>query len=303
MGEPASLAAFHERLYRSREVKVCVTCMGAVHDRLIKAGVPSLRIEHSKSSLRETLRRASLASRLARSEATQIGAVRVELLDAPPGRRSRAYARLRELLAERAERMRGALSEVDDHAFVIHTTRGAIEDAIARLDAGHASALDFRELRSSVAVGAGIGRTVASAEESARKATNPLDDSGRLTLVFDDSGATGPTIVTPGTVRSRTNNVDLVIARRLGLGPLALTRLISALRRLDPAGVTAQELAAAQGVEVRSARRLLRVLEEAGLASALGRQLGPGAGRPQTVYSVDVAGLTAQRPIEPAVTA
>lgn len=303
MGDPASLTAYHERLYRSGEVRVCVTCMGAVHDRLTKLGVPSLRIEHSKSSLREALRRASLASRLARSEATQIGAVRVEFLDEPPGRRSQAFAHARDILLERAERLRGALTETDDDAFLIHTTRGAIEDALARLEAGHTSALDFRELRTSIAVGAGIGRTVASAEESARKATGPVGDDGRITVVFDDSGATPSTNVVPGTVRSRTNNVDLVIARRLGLGPLALTRLVAALRRLDPAGVTAQELAAAQGIEVRSARRLLRVLEDAGLASALGRQVGPGAGRPQTVYSVDVGSLMAQRLPEPAVTA
>ncbi|MEZ4595733.1 MAG: hypothetical protein R3C32_02210 [Chloroflexota bacterium] len=55
--------------------------------------------------------------------------------------------------------------------------------------------------------------------------------------------------------------------------------------------MTAAELARAYGIEARSARRLTTSLQRAGIATATGRQGGGGAGRPQTVYRIDVGRL------------
>jgi response regulator of citrate/malate metabolism len=78
------------------------------------------------------------------------------------------------------------------------------------------------------------------------------------------------------------------VAREIGIGPLALTRLTRALRQVDPAAVTASDLALAYGIEARSARRLMTALRRAGIATSNGRQGGPRAGRPQTVYRIDL---------------
>jgi predicted ArsR family transcriptional regulator len=78
------------------------------------------------------------------------------------------------------------------------------------------------------------------------------------------------------------------VSRELGIGPLALTRLTRALRQVDPSAVTASDLAMAYGIEARSARRLITALTRAGIATRSGRQGGPRAGRPQTVYRIDM---------------
>jgi response regulator of citrate/malate metabolism len=94
------------------------------------------------------------------------------------------------------------------------------------------------------------------------------------------------------TLRLRETDVAMArLARQLGLGPLALTRLTRALRQVDASAVTAAELAQAYGIEARSARRLMTALQRAGIAMPQGRQGGARAGRPQTVYRIDVGRL------------
>ena len=67
-----------------------------------------------------------------------------------------------------------------------------------------------------------------------------------------------------------------------------MTRLTRALRQVDPTAMTASDLALAYGIEARSARRLITALRRAGIATSNGRQGGPRAGRPQTVYRIDL---------------
>ena len=88
-----------------------------------------------------------------------------------------------------------------------------------------------------------------------------------------------------------TREPNLRVAEQLGLGPLAFARLTRALRQVDVSSLTATDLARAYGIEPRSARRLMTSLLRAGIATRMGVQGGPGAGRPQTVYRVDVAKL------------
>lgn len=198
---------------------------------------------------------------------------------------------MREALARYADRLSGTATEVDRRSFVIHTTRDAIENGASRHAAGHTSAFDTSSLPVSVIIGAGVATTVASAEEYAHRALELARDTGEPHVFYDDG-----TVLRPNSLRSnrRVRDIDAStgsLAGRLGLGELALTRLIDALRRVDPEAVTASHLAAAHGIKPRSARRLLKALEGAGLARRLGHVAGPSAGRPQTAWQVNMAGF------------
>ena len=157
---------------------------------------------------------------------------------------------------------------------------------------GHGGPLDPERLPG-VEIGIGIGATVPGAEENARRALLMGERDGELHIAASDGavtrlGRTGPA----ETLRLReTDEAMMQLGRQLGLGPLALTRLTRAVRRVDASAVTAAELAQAYGIEARSARRLMTALQRAGIASPQGRQGGPRAGRPQTVYRIDVGRL------------
>lgn len=293
-GDSSSIVGFHLRAFHNQEVDCCLTCLDTVQASLLQADVPVLRIVHTRATVADALRRASLTARLVRSEATRSAALWVEITDAVADTRA-GRQRMREALARYADRLSGTATEVDRRSFVIHTTRDAVENGASRHAAGHTSAFDTSSLPASVIIGAGVAATVASAEEYARRALQLARDTGEPHVLYDDG-----TVMRPHSLRSNRRVHDInastgSLAGRLGVGELALTRLIDALRRVDPTAVTANQLAAAHAIKPRSARRLLQALERAGLARQLGQFAGPTAGRPQTAWEVNVAGLDAEK--------
>ncbi|MEV7232310.1 hypothetical protein AB0M79_35715 [Polymorphospora sp. NPDC051019] len=290
------ITAYHRERYESGAVQACLTCLGAVHRELAAAGVPVWRVEHTRAAVRDALRRAWLAAEVRQSRATQIAVMMIEV-SAPPGRQRDPYQverqrlRLREALLEHAQRMRGRLTTVDDSTFVITTTRGTIEGAIARQRAGHASLLALRNVDLPHTVGFGAGTTIAAAEDNARKALALGRQDGHVQVVFPDGEvySSGDAAV-PRRLRETAPGV-LRVSEQLGLGPLSTRRLLDALHQMDPAQVTARGLADAYGVEARSARRLLNALRAAGFAEEAGVHVSTGAGRPQTVYKVQLQRL------------
>lgn len=293
----SEITEYHREQYASGAVQACLTCLGAVHRELVAAGVPAFRIEHTRASVRDALHRAWQAAEVRQSRGTQIAVMLVQLVKASgwqrdPYEAERNRLRVHEALLEHAERLRGRLSTVDNDTFLVTTTRGAVDSAVARHKAGHASLLTPRGLDAPHVVGFGIGTTVATAEDNARKALTLSQQSGGHThVVFPDGEvySTGTTSV-PSRLRETAPSV-LRISEQLGLGPLSTRRLLDALHRLDPSELTARQLADAYGVETRSARRLLNSLKVAGYAEEVGLHVSTGAGRPQTVYRVDLRRL------------
>jgi hypothetical protein len=291
------ITAFHRERYAAGAVEACLTCLGAVHRDLAESGVPVWRVEHTRASVRDALRRAWLAAEVRQSRGTQIAVMMIELAE-PAGRQGdsyqveRARLRLREALLEHAERMRGRLTGIDDRTMLITTTRGAVENAIARHQAGHASLLTLRGLDVGHTVGFGTGTTIAAAEDNARTALVMGRGNGHTQVVFPDgevfSTGEGPV---KHRLRDTTPSV-LRVSEQLHLGPLSTRRLLEALHQIDASAVTARALADAYGVEARSARRLLKSLRAAGFAEEVGLHVSTGAGRPQTVYRVALRRLS-----------
>ena len=300
------LVAFHAECFRRGEVDVCLTCVGSVYERLHASGVTAVRIRHSRSVMGEALRRAHLAERLAFTQTMQPAAVLIKLPrpqshaaeDAGPYDAQRRRLRAREAVLDIAERLQGRLADVDDETSMVYTSRGTIESALSRISAGHDGPLSLARLPADVRVGVGLGRTVAAAEENARLALAMSRRDGTLHVGLPDGEVLEIGHDRPATsYRLReTHPSALKVADELGIGPLALTRLTRALQQVDASAVTAAELARAYGIEARSARRLITALQRAGIATQLGRQGGPGAGRPQTVYRVDLERLVGTGP-------
>ncbi|GAB3157452.1 hypothetical protein GCM10027290_58420 [Micromonospora sonneratiae] len=285
------ITAYHRERYESGAVQACLTCLGAVHRELSAAGVPVWRVEHTRASVRDALRRAWLAAEVRQSRATQIAVMLIQLtgqnaLPRDPYQAERMRLRLREALLEHAERMRGRLTTLDDSTFLVTTTRGTVESAIARHRAGHASLLTLRGIDTPHAVGFGAGTTIAAAEDNARKALTLGRQSGHTQVVFPDGEVySSRETAVPQRLRETAPGV-LRVSEQLRLGPLSTRRLLEALHQMDPGEVTARGLADAYGVETRSARRLLNALRAAGFAEEAGLHVSTGAGRPQTVYRV-----------------
>ncbi len=296
----SDITAFHRARYERGEVDVCVTCLGSVYRDLDALGVPAWRISHSRTVVRDSLRQAYLAARLAITEASQPAAVLVKLGTAAATTDETAvYDVMRRRLTGRmavvgiAEGLHGRVVDLDEDTLVVYTTRAAVEASLARLATDGSGPFAPGRRDADSALGIGIGATIPAAEEHARRALAMGDRYGELHVALPE----GEVVLATGDVdRSgyrlrETHQPTLRIAQEIGLGPLAFARLVRALRQVDVGSVTASELARAYGIEPRSARRLMTALVRAGVARRMGVQGGPGAGRPQTVYRVDVERL------------
>jgi len=142
-------------------------------------------------------------------------------------------------------------------------------------------------------VGIGLGETTPTAEAHARRAL-AFAKRHRVPCLYTEDGAiipihAGSGAIPPRELRPRWRQ----IAEELGVSPATLHKLVEALRVVNPAAFTARQLAAAYGVQSRSARRLIADLDRVGLIEATGMEQGPGAGRPQVVYRFNPTKLVA----------
>ncbi|CAN5632374.1 transcriptional regulator [soil metagenome] len=297
----ADISAFHRERHRSGDVDVCLTCVASVYHELQAEGVPVLRVRHTRSAMREALRQARLAERLTITEGSQPAVVLVQGSAASPERADdggpyasqRRQLRTREAVLDLAERLQGRVADVDGGTVIVYTSRSIIENSLSLLMAGHDGPLSHHRVPPDARIGVGLGTSVAMAEENARLARTMSERDGALYVGFPDGEVLrigGDRHATTYRLRE-THPEALRVAQELGIGPLALTRLTRALQQIDASAVTAMDLARAYGVEPRSARRLITALQRAGIATREGRQGGAGAGRPQTVYRIDLERL------------
>lgn len=301
----AGLVDAHRMYHLDHGVELSLTCMGSVQSTLAATGLPTYRIDHTRSAIQGVLQRSALASKLARSERTQIAIalIDVDMASVAPREGSSLYDTQRRRLSihrslvDFAEGLYGTLAVLDERTFVVHTTRGSIENALDRRQQGHASGIEPSGVDATTSVGYGFGSTVVDAEANAHRALKLSRSSGETHLAFSDGQIEGIDEV----ARSNQNGGPGGIASsQLGLGSLAFSRLLAALRGLDITSVSALEFATAYGVTPRSARRLFTQMERAGVASeleAVPRRSGPG--RPSKRYRIDLEKLTSLAITEP----
>lgn len=77
------------------------------------------------------------------------------------------------------------------------------------------------------------------------------------------------------------------VAKRVGLSPINVQKIIATMKILKTDNLTAQDLANQLSITVRSANRFLNKLMEAGVAEVVGEDFGTSRGRPKNVYKID----------------
>ncbi len=259
------MSSFHERLWRRNETSVAFTCMQSVAQKLSAAGVPVFTLRPTGSDIRSALRTAALLGGYRRLEDAQLALALVEvpaLRDS--GRRgslrqSREEMRLtvHRFLVQEAQRIHAAVSPTSDHGFMIVATRGSLARATDGFRAPPFAERARTDLGVTMDVGIGMGRTAVEAEAHARAA-----------LVRAQSRAG-----TPGIAPDREGYMQVPAPRlpeagaRRARGLETLSRLAEKLAATDAGfAVDAETAGRMLAVTPRTARRLLHILVEEGLA-------------------------------------
>jgi hypothetical protein len=284
----ATLAAFHERVWRHDQTSVAFTCLESVGQRLTAAGIPVFVVRPTSSAIRSAVRTATLLGAHRRLEEAQLAVVVVEVptlretARRPAPRQSQEELRLtvHRFLLQEAQRMQASVSPVGDHTFLVTATRGSLAGATDGFRVPPFSDRARSELGIAAEVGVGLGRTAQDAEAHARAA-----------LARSRTG-TGTGTGTDGFALDRDGYALVPAPRAPAAGPAGRPKGLETLSRLadklpddDGAHVVDAETAGRLlGVTSRTARRLLHTLVEEGLAWPLPPNRTPQPGRPRQFY-------------------
>jgi hypothetical protein len=297
-GSPAVVASFHERLWRRNETSVAFTCLQSVAARLSAAGIPAVTLRPTGSDIRMALRTAALIGGYRRLEDAQLAIALVEVpalrdsgrRGSPRQSRDELRLTVHRLLVQEAQRIHAAVSPTGDHGFLIVATRGSLARATEGFRVAPFADRARSELGVTIEVGIGTGRTAVEAEAHARASLGRVQaGTGLRGLATSREGhapVPPPRLPEGGARRSRSLET--------------LSRLAEKLSERDANLVVDAETAGQLlAVTPRTARRLLHILVEEGLAWPLPPNRSPQPGRPRQFYRLVVEQLEQRRREEP----
>jgi hypothetical protein len=297
-GSPAVVASFHERLWRRKQTSVAFTCLQSVAARLSAAGVPVYPLRPTGNDIRMALRTAALLGGYRRLEDAQLALAIVEVPALRDGgrraspRQSRDELRLtvHRFLVQEAQRIHAAVSPTSDHGFLIVATRGSLARATDGFRVPPFAERARSDLGVTIEVGIGMGRTAVEAEAHARASLGRVQGPG---------GMRGFTPGREGQVPPPVPRLPETGARR-SRSLETLSRLAEKLAATDANLVVDAETAGQLlAVTPRTARRLLHILVEEGLAWPLPPNRTPQPGRPRQFYRLVVEQLEPRKRAEP----
>ncbi|WP_405055742.1 hypothetical protein OG474_23705 [Kribbella sp. NBC_01505] len=267
------IVTFHRTARDKHDTKIAISCLGSAF-HLLENEMPSVRLVPSRYSIRSTLQALVLTT-----SGQHVGDAQVALgiVDLPEPD---------DALAGDLITLGGSLALLPDGRYLVVTTRGLLEQATEQFT--RMPLLDHLAARHSTAyVGFGIGRTAAEAEALARRAVGRAGSIGTVAGVVSMSDDVEIVIEPSGdqpAIPRGTESLPL-LARRVGLNPATLARMRE-LTAKNPDGLTTQDVADHLAVQLRTARRVLKRLERAGLADPIATQQHGRTGRPPTIYAI-----------------
>jgi hypothetical protein len=292
----ATLAAFHDRHWRRGETTVALTCVHAVAQRLAASAVPAIMVRPTGSAIRSALHTAALLGAHHRLEEAALAIVVVDVptlretarRTAPRYWRDELRLTVHRLLLQDAQRIGAAVMPVGEHCFLVTATRGSLAAVTEGFRVPPFVERAQAELGVELEVGVGMGRSAQEAETHARAAlTRAQSGRGQHGFALDREGRA---LVPPP--RPSTH----VPAAGQPKGIETLARLADKLPAEENSlTVDAEAAGKLLGVTPRTARRLLRVLVEEGLAWPLPPNRSPQPGRPRQLYRLIIEKLD-QRP-------
>ncbi|QDY79002.1 hypothetical protein [Streptomyces qinzhouensis] len=300
------LADFHRDARDRKGARVAVTCAGSAY-RLLEHELHTVRLLPSRHSVRATLRALLLATAGVHSEDARVALGIVEVspgpdgAGAPPatagtdrtaagsgGTNGTAPGAPARTLAEELRILGGSLAELPDGRPLVVTTKGVLAEVT-----GNFTRLPFLDVlaarHGAVRIGFGLGRTAAEAEALAARAVARARAVGPVAAVIcpkdDVDIVIGPEDTPPPGTREESGTAA-ALARRTGLNRKTLDSLRALAAEGPGEGLTAHLVAEHLDVQQRTARRILKRLERAGVAVPAALRQEGQTGRPPIVYRV-----------------
>ncbi|MFX4273508.1 hypothetical protein ACQBAR_01790 [Propionibacteriaceae bacterium Y1685] len=287
---PDDYLEFHRSLHRRGRTVGAVTTIPSVQRTLEAEGIPCLQMVPSLGTLRQSLNNAVLLGSGAKFEESRIAVVIAQLpVSSLPPRTSPAQywfqelrlALHRELLRD-ARRMDAIVLPHDQNSFMVFSTLGSLRLITDDLTEAPFAARISEVLNVDLEIGIGLGRSTLEAENNAYRAVAKASDAQARAAYLEGPDEmsfqlkVGDQPVTPRVEPAEEK--ELAVLRQMveQLGAEGEDRLV----------VDAEKVAAMTRVTLRTARRTLQTLVQAGLAWPLPPARSKKVGRPPMLYQL-----------------
>jgi len=263
---------FHRQARREHGCTTALTCLGSAYS-ILTDEMPTVRLTPSPRDIREAI--ASLELRYAERRHADAQVV-LGLLD------TNGAAVSTELFVD----LGATVSPLGDGTYLLVTTRGPLLAATAGLTRAPIPA-QLLGGRRRARLGIGMGRSAGEAHSLARRAMARASRNGAQVAVVSTPGDADIILPVSAVPEVADQSADLSdVAARIGLRRSTLQQLRDLADATGEPGVTSADVAAALGVQERSARRLLIRLQRAAVATVAGSVSDGRTGRPPMVYRI-----------------
>ncbi|MBY0122928.1 HTH domain-containing protein [Bacillus sp. S/N-304-OC-R1] len=273
------LVSFHLSLWKQGEIDLAITSVHLVYDQLVQKGVPTLRMADPKTALIRGLQDAKAKAEYVKSQASQVAVGYLSfstVLDEDQMKKVQAFA----------HEMYATVQQLNDHQFILYSTRGDIETL-------KPSVLDDLLSKSQkIAAGFGYGTTMKDADKNALIALsfaekNPDDICCYILTEVKD--LLGPFPQTHNQQKLVNDHPDLyLIAQKAKLSPANLSKIIDFAKDNQMNHFTSADLADYLQVTRRSAERIIKKLSDHGYIHIVGEEMTYQQGRPRSLYQLNI---------------
>lgn len=294
----------HYELWKAGKTDIAVTCYLATYEKLKELGVPVIRVWTTRSNIRTTLDLAINSCLAQRFKGTQLAIQEIAIdeydnivLASSNYNVKRMEMCLYKILIDYAEMLKGSLVSRGDGQYTLYSTRGILEDRTNELTIIPILEEIACQVKAAVSGGIGFGVTADDAEQNAFRALGMAQQKGKglWMAVTDDREVIGP--LSSAVHLKYSVQADAAACKRvadqLNLSVTTINRLLAVIDKLDKDTIGAEELAAYLTITARSARRILTILLENGLAEFGGEEM-IAKGRPRKLYKINVQSLLKQ---------
>lgn len=290
---------FHYKLYKEKKICFSVTCVTSAYDRLKALGVPVYRIVPTLNSIREALKLASLQAESINSKKAQlcVGALKIPNWSSIGNYSPSEYAQQRmrltlsEIFIDFCENIKASMKFVNEDEYVFYATRGSIENITENYK--YIPIIDEinKKLPFTVCIGLGYGYNGSNAEKNSQEALKYALSYNKNScyVVMEDGKVVGP-LEEGKNLQFYAKSQDeelLKIAEKSGVSIITLNKIAALMNNLNKDTITANEIAENLNITLRSARRILSALVEAGLAESVGEEQPSGRGRPRQIFKIN----------------
>ncbi|PJO44583.1 hypothetical protein [Lysinibacillus xylanilyticus] len=272
-----SILQHHIVLWEANSVDFVITSIHSVFDELQALQIPAMRMLDATNSIVQCLEETKSQSLLTKSESVK--AV-VGLLEAPEDKPI-DYNMLTQITAA----THATYKEISPYSFELYTTAGHLQKALEKENLQNL----LQQTDKPFKLAFGYGHSIFEANQNAKNAltfTKPFE----IYILDEHKNLLGPFPKSEVKLALKTDDpYVLQMAKKTGLSPLNISKIIHFSRERQSAQFTSHNLSEYLQVTRRTTERIIKKLVDNGYAKVVGEEMTHQQGRPRTIYELNFA--------------